>query len=51
MLFYYCDGGDGLVLVGGRREYLNEETYNDERHENKEAQGPKDSLSPSDEDS
>ena len=26
---YDCDGGDGLVLVGGRREYLNEETYID----------------------
>ena len=51
MLFYDCDGGDGLVLVGGRRKYLNEETYNDERHEYKEAQGPKDNLSPGDEDS
>ena len=51
MLFYDCDGGAGLVLVGGRREYLNEETYNDERHEYKKAQRPKDSVSPSDEDS
>ena len=51
MLFYDWDGCDGLVLVVGCREYLNEETYNDERQGYKEAQGPKDSLSPSDEDS